>query len=79
MDPPVGEVADQNDLCLRVHRANHLCVVADGREAHVQRLCRRVVHHTPVEPKDVGSVTQKQTKVSVILSPLCSTFTNVRH
>ena len=50
VDPPVGDVVDQNDLCLRVRRANHLCVVADGREAHAQRLCWRGIHRVPVEP-----------------------------
>ena len=71
VDPPVGDVVDQNDLCLRVRRANHLCVVAHGHEAHVRRLCRRVVHRMLAEPKDVRFVTQKQDKdVSSIVSSL---------
>ena len=70
MDPPVGDVVDQNVLGLCVRRANHLCVVAHGHEAHARRLCWRVVLRGPVEPRDVRSVTLNQTKVSVTLSPL---------
>ena len=57
MDPPVGDVVDQNVRGLCVRHANHLCVVAYSHEAHAWRLCRHVVLHAPVKPKDVRSVT----------------------
>ena len=70
VDPPVGDVVDRNGPGLRVRRANHLCVVAHGHEAHVRRLCRRAVRRAPVAPKDARSVTQNHMKVSVTLSSL---------
>ena len=67
----MGDVADQNDLCLCVRRANHICVVAHGHEAHVRRLCWRVVLRVLAEPRDVSSMTQKQDKdVSSAISSL---------
>ena len=75
VDPLVGDVVDRVDLGLRVHRANHLCVVAHGHGAHVRRLCRRADRHAPVAPRDAMSVTQRPDKsVSYIVSSLIHVY-----
>ena len=74
MDPFVGDVVDQNVLGLRARRANHLCMVAPGHEAHARRLYRRVILRAPVEPIDVRSETQNQTNVSYVVSSLIHVY-----